>query len=221
MHLNILPFVFQNHRWFEKSSAINDFHSNKNYVHLLFGFLLFPLATLFAWNHHSELKIESKTVFSNRTLFIEYIPKRSRSNVIRRIKSVAKFLEEDPVVHFIYDLTVFQKLKRKHNAALQALEYCQRFPDTRMFNCCWRDSETTAIGYYREKEFELRRELQREKELAESSKVLNKVFVTFSSPEEAEKVFKAFEERKVNYWKVSIAPDPEDIQWGNLNSSKY
>ena len=212
--------IFQNHRWFEKSSAINDFNSNKNYVHLLFGFLFFPLATLFAWNYHSKLKSESTATFLNRTLFIEYIPKRSRSNVIRRIRSVANFVEEDPIVYFTYDLTEFQKVQKKHNAALQALEYCEKFPDTRMFTCLWGNSETKAIGYYREKEFELRRELEREKQLTETTKVLNKVFVTFSSPEMAEKVFKAFEKRKVTFWKVSVAPEPDDIQWGNLNSSK-
>lgn len=90
-----------------------------------------------------------------------------------------------------------------------------------MFKWFWLNSEDEAIRYYREKEFELRRELEREKQLTETTKVLNKVFVTFNSPEMAKRVFEAFEKTKVTFWKVSVAPDPDDIQWGNLNSSRY
>lgn len=96
--------------------------------------------------------------------------------------------------------------------------------------CCGKHqcTKTDAIDYYKTCEDMYQKQVEEAQRLA-LSQPLGIAFVTFGTVEAAERIVLDYERAKIpcskysselnSYsWKVSFAPDPEDIKWQNLSS---
>jgi len=208
-------------------------HSDIQWVHFFVAFLVF----LLAYDMMHSFKIINFVGYQDRsdrrknvTLMITNIPHCTKEDIKTYLEET--FGVKVNQVIFTYDRKDIAKIESKLKSVEKSLEYCRRYPNTKLWSC--RTSTESALKYYEKLEKELRKEWKAEFEKMKNEPPLDIVLVTFESLEQSSKVYHSFHYNykwsncfaksdesdllKPQKWRVSYAPPPWDIYWENLTN---
>ena len=220
---------------FEHSTLANiSKDSSIQWVHFTCSFLLFALANAIGkkFSGYVEPQLEKPR---NVTLMLQNVPMPcEKSDIINYFAEAFGDNVKVEKVIFTYSQRSLHAIKTKLDYVHQAVDFCTKNPETKLYKCCWRKSDKPALLYYQKKikylEEEYKVETKRVKRLP-----LDIVFVTLDSIRSSQKVHKLFQRKFLNgfsppkpsillkpqEWKVDYAPPPSDIMWMNLTHSNY
>jgi len=186
------------------------------YVHVIVGFLLFPISIVFMRLFSVNLKFKDGSVEVTKTLLIEGIPKDTCSEKILR----THFKEAYPLmvvkdVKIAYDVRELTKKTTELDDVYEAKIYCdnlKREKDVdlemypryggRTFSCCCGlcSEKVNAAEFYNGEEAKLKDEVSLLKNEA-ITKPLGLAFVTLHSYNDARKIFDAYQRHWHFCWK--------------------